>query len=99
MSIENALNHIGNAIYSLAKAVEKRDTALISPTPGYTSKLAAEDQVKIKEIQVENMCMDSAGISTLFRYSCSICGEVGRNARTCQEEMRDGTHHWVEVKS
>ena len=90
MSIENALNHIGNAIYSLAKAVEKRDTALITKEPGNTSKLASLNPVEIS--------MDSAGISTQFQYSCSICGEVGRNARTCQEEMRDGTHHWVEVK-
>lgn len=99
MSIENALTHIGNAIYSLAKAVENRDTALITREPGHEVKLASLKEVEIQEIIVKEMCMDSAGISTQFRYSCSICGEVGRNARTCQEEMRDGTHHWVEVKS
>lgn len=43
--------------------------------------------------------MDDAGRSTKFINRCSRCGELGRNVRTCQEEMRDGTYHWVEVKS
>jgi len=43
--------------------------------------------------------MDDAGRSTKFINRCSRCGELGRNLRTCQDEMRDGTYHWVEVKS
>lgn len=43
-------------------------------------------------------CMDAAGVPTRFIRKCSICGETGRNARTHQEEMRDGTYHWIPRK-
>jgi len=44
-------------------------------------------------------CMDAAGVHTTFKRRCSICGEAGRYASTHKDEMRDGTHHWVEVKA
>ncbi len=43
--------------------------------------------------------MDDVGIKSKFQYRCSRCGELGRNSATCQDEMRDGTHHWIEVKA
>jgi len=39
--------------------------------------------------------MDDAGTPTKFKYRCGICGEEGRNRQSCQEEMVDGTHHWI----
>jgi len=50
-------------------------------------------------VSVEEKSMDEIGIKSKFQYRCRKCGELGRNAATCQDEMRDGTHHWVEVKS
>jgi len=44
-------------------------------------------------------CMDAVGVPTTFKRMCSICGEAGRYATTHKDEMRDGTHHWVEVKA
>jgi len=39
--------------------------------------------------------MDDAGTPTKFKYRCGICGEEGRNRQSCQEEMIDGTYHWI----
>jgi len=39
--------------------------------------------------------MDDAGAPTKFKYRCGICGEEGRNRQSCQEEMMDGTYHWI----
>jgi len=48
--------------------------------------------------QPEEVCMDENGNPTLFRNRCGICGELGRNSRSHQEEVKDGTHHWVVVE-
>lgn len=68
------------------------------PTPEYTM---ASDRIKAEllQAQFEAKCMDEAGLPSKFKLRCSICGELGRNARTHQDEMRDGTYHWVEVKA
>lgn len=50
-------------------------------------------------VSVKEKSMDEIGIKSKFQYRCRKCGELGRNAATCQDEMRDGTHHWVEVKA
>lgn len=87
--LEDALNTLALAIESLADAItrEKRITAPITIV-----KAQSHDQ------KIESICMDEAGVPTTFKRRCSICNEIGRNARTHQDEMRDGTHHWVEVK-
>jgi hypothetical protein len=46
-----------------------------------------------------SVCMDAAGVPTTFKRRCGICGEAGRYRSTHQDEMRDGTYHWVEVKA
>lgn len=90
MSLEDSINTLALAIESLADAItrDKRTPAPITiikapKAPGHT----------------EAVCMDEAGVPTTFKRRCSICGENGRNARTHQDELRDGTHHWVEVKA
>jgi hypothetical protein len=84
--LEDALNTLALAIESLADAItrEKRTPAPIT--------IVKHDQARTAR------CMDAAGVPTTFKRQCSICGESGRNARSHKDEMRDGTHHWVEVK-
>ena len=87
--LEDALNTLALAIESLADAItrEKR-----TPAPITIVKAQSHDQ------KFATVCMDEAGVPTTFKRRGSICNEIGRNARTHQDEMRDGTHHWVEVK-
>jgi hypothetical protein len=89
MSLEDSINTLALAIESLADAIS-RDKR--QPAPITIVKAPASNTI-------EPMCMDAAGVPTTFKRRCSICGENGRNARTHQDEMRDGTHHWVEVSN
>lgn len=43
-------------------------------------------------IQDENL--DDQGVPSKFINRCSICGELGRNARTHQDTMVNGSYHW-----
>ena len=67
--------------------------------------LAGSSRLEFAQVPAEvepaivSRCMDAAGIATTFKRHCSICGEAGRYASTHKDEMRDGTHHWVEVKA
>lgn len=45
-----------------------------------------------KIVQDENL--DDQGVPSKFINRCSICGELGRNARTHQETMVNGSYHW-----
>ncbi len=39
--------------------------------------------------------MDDAGVPSKFKLRCSICGELGRNSRTCQPTPDgSGSYHW-----
>lgn len=66
-------------------------------------RLLAGHRLESAQIDDESVtvarCMDAVGVPTTFKRRCSICGEIGRYASTHKEEMRDGTHHWVEVKA
>jgi len=90
---------IEHAIFALAAAINRlADAAPVVPeTPAYTM---ASDRIKAEmhKAQFEPVCMDEAGVPTRFKLRCSICNELGRNARSHKDEMRDGTHHWVDKK-
>lgn len=43
---------------------------------------------------VQEQNMDDQGAPSKFINRCSICGELGRNARTHQETMVNGSYHW-----
>lgn len=95
------MSGIEHAIFALAAAINRLADAAPSPAtteaPEYTM---ASDRIKAEmhKAQFEPVCMDEAGMPSKFKLRCTICGELGRNARTHQDEMRDGTHHWVEQK-
>jgi len=64
-----------------------------------TAPEPSESVVSSSKGQTTCSNMDDAGRSTKFINRCSRCGELGRNLRTCKDEMREGTYHWVEVKA
>lgn len=80
-----------DAILELAAAIR----ALAGSKPAI-SKPAGPDRAQNLTVA---RCMDAVGVPTTFKRRCSICGEAGRYASTHKDEMRDGTHHWVEVKA
>ncbi|MCH1585267.1 MAG: hypothetical protein L7S62_08930 [Flavobacteriales bacterium] len=91
------------AIKALADAIQRlADVELAQIQSGDLQKAEAAEQAKLlmmdTKANFEAQCMDEAGLPSKFKLRCSICGELGRNTRTHQDEMRDGTHHWVEVK-
>lgn len=91
------------AIKALADAIQRlADVELAAIQRGDHAKADAAQQANLVMIDAkhnfEALCMDEAGLPTKFKLRCSICGELGRNTRTHQDEMRDGTYHWVEVK-
>lgn len=97
------MSGIEHAIFALAAAINRLADAASSPSPEAPSTPAytmASDRIKAEllKAQFEPVCMDEAGMPSKFKLRCTICGELGRNARTHQDEMRDGTHHWVEQK-
>lgn len=90
-------------IEALADAIQRlADCELAAIKRGDNEKADAAHQAGLvmidSKINFEAQCMDEAGLPSKFKLRCSICGELGRNTRTHQDEMRDGTYHWVEVK-
>mgnify|MGYP003672360532 CR=1 FL=1 len=78
-----------DAILTLAQAIEALAEAI-------TRDKRVPAQITIEKAPI-SVSMDEAGSPTTFRYKCGICGEEGRNRQSCQEEMRDGTYHWMEA--
>lgn len=93
------MSGIEHAIFALAAAINRLADVAPSSTEAPTYTMAS-DRIKAEmhKAQFEPVCMDEAGVPTRFKLRCSVCGELGRNTRTHQDEMRDGTHHWVEKK-
>ena len=84
----------------VAKAVAKSFIVGLDEFGKILSEEPKPQQEKIiTKTEMVPTCMDAAGVPTRFIRKCSICGETGRNARTHQEEMRDGTYHWVPRKA
>ena len=84
MALEDAILELAAAIRALAGS----EPAISEP--------ASPDRAQNLTV---SRCMDAVGVPTTFKRRCSICGEAGRYASTHKDEMRDGTHHWVEVKA
>ena len=85
MALEDAILELAAAIQMLANSNAAAPAAQLLPVDEVVDTVA--------------ICMDAAGVHTTFKRRCSICGEAGRYASTHKDEMRDGTHHWVEVKA
>lgn len=85
MALEDAILELAAAIRCLAASKQTASDAQLAPVLG--------------DGEIVARCMDAVGIATTFKRHCSICGEPGRYASTHQDEIRDGTHHWVEVKA
>jgi len=97
------MSGIEHAIFALAAAINRLADERARTEPGSTEApeyTMASDRIKAEmhKAQFEPVCMDEAGMPSKFKLRCTICGELGRNARTHQDEMRDSTHHWVEKK-
>lgn len=90
MSLEAAIRELAEAIRLLA-------TPHTTPTAPESTPKPIEDveQGIVEEIHV--MLMDDAGVPSKFKSRCGICGELGRNSRTCKPDAIDGSHHWIEV--
>lgn len=90
LSLESAIIELAQAIKELA-ATANQNAPLKDPRP--VKNTATEIR------SLEAVCMDAAGVPTSFKRRCGICGELGRYRSSHKEEMKDGTHHWVEVKA
>jgi cytochrome c5 len=88
MALEDAILELAAAIQMLANSNAAAPVAQLVPL--------VDDDASSSTVAV---CMDSAGVPTTFKRRCGICGEAGRYRSTHKDEMRDGTHHWVEVKA
>lgn len=90
MSLEAAIRELAEAIRMLA-------TPHTTPTASETTEKPIKpiEQGIVEDIHV--MLMDDAGVPSKFKSRCGICGELGRNSRTCKPTMIDGSHHWIEV--
>jgi hypothetical protein len=103
MSLEDSINTLALAIEQLADAItrDKREPAKITIVKGGGSEPAAVLPVianeRLKE-EVFAMLMDDAGVPSKFKSRCGICGELGRNARTCKPTAINGSYHWIEVE-
>ena len=80
------------------KILTKVAESISTPEVGKTSLDSTKPgtPVPVKKLD-EPMCMDEAGKPTLFKNRCSICGELGRNARSHRDTMVNNTHHWVQL--
>ena len=82
MSLEDALHAIANAINRLADV--HAPTAEIVPM---SSPADTQEMVIIN--------MDDAGAPSKLKNRCGVCGELGRNSRTCQPTPDgSGSYHW-----
>ena len=87
MSLESSLLAIAEALNNIALSLKGSET----------NALNEKVEVPEKEIDVILMNMDEAGVPSKFKMTCSICGELGRNSRTCKPTKIDGSYHWLEA--
>ena len=90
MSLEAAIRELAEAIRTLA-------TAHTTLTASESTSKPIEDAKQGINEEIHIMLMDDAGVPSKFKSRCSICGELGRNSRTCKPTAIDGSHHWIEV--
>ena len=87
MSLESSLLAIAEALNNIALSLKGSET----------NALNEKVEVPEKEIDVILMNMDEAGVPSKFKMTCSICGELGRNSRTCKPTKVGGSYHWLEA--
>ena len=82
------------------KPIQKRTPRKRSQGHGLKKKydilgmtLLDEDEPSPPVSALENN-LDDLGVPSKFINRCSICGELGRNARTHQETLVNGSYHW-----
>lgn len=97
------MSGIEHAIFALADAIRRiadvrKDCVLKGCDEGVQVSKVKEEILTRHLHDLTAECMDDAGVPTLFKLRCSACGELGRNLRTHQDEMQDGTYHWVMTK-
>jgi len=86
MSLESSIHQLVAAITKLTEAISGPPAAQIDTSP-------ACDDDEPREMFIINM--DDAGVPSKFKLRCSICGELGRNSRTCQPTPDgSGSYHW-----
>lgn len=87
MSLESSLLAIAEALNNIALSLKGSETNVLNE----------KVEVPKKEIDVILMNMDEAGVPSKFKMTCSICGELGRNSRTCKPTKVGGSYHWLEA--
>jgi len=90
---------IEDAIYALANAINRLADVHTSPpchAPAVTVETLTPAQLdKIADSPEFIISLDDLGQPTMFKNHCSICGELGRNSRTCQPTPDgSGSFHW-----
>jgi len=95
VSLEASLLAIAEALNNIALSLKGSGT---DKTPGIL-KVASERSTtnSKKESDLILINMDEAGVPTKFKMTCSICGELGRNSRTCKPTKVGGSYHWLEA--
>ena len=84
MSLESSIHQLVAAITKLTETIGGPAAAQIHTSPPCDEP---RDMVIIN--------MDDAGVPSKFKLRCSICGELGRNSRTCQPTPDgSGSYHW-----
>ena len=84
---------IEDAIYALANAINRLADVHTPAATVETSTPASLDEI---DDSVEFIIsLEDLGQPTMFKNHCSICGELGRNSRTCQPTSDgSGSFHW-----
>ena len=90
VSLEQSMNTLAAAINRLVEAIGGGQAASdVLPSTSATSAAPGAPA----EMVIINM--DDAGVPSKFKLRCSICGELGRNSRTCQPTPDgSGSYHW-----
>ena len=90
VSLEQSMNTLAAAINRLVEVIGGGQVVEeVLPTVSATSAALA---APVEQVIIN---MDDAGIPSKFKLRCSICGELGRNSRTCQPTPDgSGSYHW-----
>ena len=83
---------IEDAIYALANAINRLADV---HTPAVTVETSTPASLEIEDSVEFIISLEDLGQPTMFKNRCGVCGELGRNSRTCQPTPDgSGSHHW-----
>jgi len=94
VSLEASLLAIAEALNNIALSLKGSGTDQTSPAL-VTSERSTTNSKNESDLILINM--DEAGVPSKFKMTCSICGELGRNSRTCKPTQIGGSYHWLEA--